>query len=143
MISIYGFTDSQIVNMDETAIYLDAPCQQFTDQIFIYKPHDLNSIKLLAAYTYSPIGAKRIKAVTAGNERTRISVAFSAIADGTKLPMFAIIPRKTPIESISQLSLVETEYKKSSTFDEITIISYVNEFWFHKNSERIWISFFS
>jgi len=58
--------------MDESSIYLDAP----------------------SAYTYDVKGTKRVKANTTGNEKTRLSAAFSAAADGVKLPVFVIIPRK-------------------------------------------------
>jgi hypothetical protein len=61
-----------ILNMDETAIYQDAPGKQ----------------------TYEHVGAKRVPVVTAGGERTRISAAFTAAADGTKLPPLIIIPRE-------------------------------------------------
>jgi len=61
---------------------------------------------------------------TTGNERTRLSVAFSAVADGTKLPLMAIIPRKKRIDSLSELDVV-CEYKTGSTFDEEMIVAYL------------------
>jgi len=93
---------SQILNMDESAIYLDAPSN----------------------YTYAESGARRVKAVTSGNDRTRLSVAFTAAADGTKLPLLAIIPRKTPLQGLSDLDIV-CEYKSSSTFDDEMILKYI------------------
>ncbi|CAF0942461.1 unnamed protein product [Brachionus calyciflorus] len=45
-----GFKPSNIVNMDETTIYLDFPSN----------------------YTYALKGSKRVKATTSGNERTRL-----------------------------------------------------------------------
>ena len=49
--------------MDETSIYIDFP----------------------ASYTYEECGVKRVKAVTAGQEQTRMSAAFTATADGNLL----------------------------------------------------------
>lgn len=65
-----------IFNMDETSIYLDFP----------------------SPYTYDKRGSKRVKAATSGHEQTRISAAFCASADGTKLPILVLLPRKTPIK---------------------------------------------
>jgi Tc5 transposase DNA-binding domain len=61
---------SLLANMDETSIYLDFP----------------------SAYTYEKIGTRRVKASTAGSERTRISAAFTAFADGTKSKIYLILP---------------------------------------------------
>ena len=49
-----------LLNMDETSIYIDFP----------------------ANYTFEECGVKRVKAVTAGQEKTRMSAAFTASADG-------------------------------------------------------------
>ena len=54
--------NSKLVNMDETSIYLDFP----------------------SSYTYEKKGKRRVKATTAGGERTRLSAAFTASADGRK-----------------------------------------------------------
>jgi hypothetical protein len=75
--------------MDESSIYLDAPC----------------------SYTYDVVGTKRIKANTTGNEKTRLSAAFAAVADGTKLPVFGIIPRVKNIQEVDELDGIECEYK--------------------------------
>ena len=48
--------------MDETSVYIDFP----------------------STYTYEECGAKRVKAVTAGQEKTRLSAAFTATASGIK-----------------------------------------------------------
>ncbi len=53
----------QIINMDETCVYLDS----------------------FSSYTYDEIGAQRVKAETTGNEKTRISIAFAAAANGYKV----------------------------------------------------------
>lgn len=90
--------------MDESAIYLDAP----------------------SSYTYACKGSRRVKATTTGNEKTRLSAAFTASADGCKLPVFAIVPRVTRIEAIDALPDVTAEYKTSSTFDDEMIIKYLS-----------------
>ena len=81
---------NQIVNMDETNAFLDA----------------------FSNYSYAKKGSKRVKAVTSGNERTRMSAAYSAIASGIKLPIFLIFPRKT--EKNSCTNKIRTSYKKDS-----------------------------
>ena len=53
--------------MDQSSIYLDCP----------------------SSYCYSPKGAKRVKGATSGNERTRISAAFTAFGE-KKLPILNI-----------------------------------------------------
>ena len=61
----------QIVNMGEKNIYVDSSNN----------------------YTYDKRVSNRVKATISGNERTRQSAAFSAAANGTKLPIFIILPR--------------------------------------------------
>jgi len=51
-----NYSDKAIINMDERAIYLDAPCN----------------------YTFAAAGSKRVKAATAGAERVRLSTCFTA-----------------------------------------------------------------
>ena len=48
---------------------------------------------ILGNYTYDKLGVKRVKATTSGNERTRVSIAVCAAADGFKLPIVAFVPR--------------------------------------------------
>jgi hypothetical protein len=48
--------------------------------------------------TYDEIGVKRVPIVTAGAERVRLSVMACASADGVKLPLEILVPRKTPIK---------------------------------------------
>ncbi|CAF1093596.1 unnamed protein product [Brachionus calyciflorus] len=104
VIETHQYSKSQILNMDETAIYLDAPSN----------------------YTYSPIGVKRVKATTSGSEKTRLSAAFTGAADGTKLPIFVIVPRKTPLKEFQPISLTALHYSSSCSFDETTIILYID-----------------
>jgi hypothetical protein len=65
MVNHNSFNSNQLINMDETSIYLDYPSN----------------------YTISVKGAKRVQAVTAGAQRTRLSAAFSATSCGKKLPI--------------------------------------------------------
>lgn len=59
------FYRDRIWNMDETSIYLDCPSK----------------------YTYAKQGSKRVKIDTHGGEMVRMSAAFTASADGIKLPI--------------------------------------------------------
>jgi hypothetical protein len=72
---LHNVDRAQIINMDETSIYLDAPSN----------------------YTYTKKGSRRVKVTTSGNERTRMSAAYSAAANGAKLPIFIIVSRKTDL----------------------------------------------
>jgi hypothetical protein len=101
--STNGYTEGQLLNMDETAIYLDRPSN----------------------YTYSKIGEKRVKASTAGGERTRLSAAFTAAANGYKLPIFAIIPRQTPVPQLDGIHNMVFKYRTKATFDESVILEYL------------------
>ncbi|CAF0758720.1 unnamed protein product [Brachionus calyciflorus] len=58
--------------MDETSIYLDCPFKN----------------------TYATKGSKRVKVNTQSGEMARISAAFTASADGTKLPILVNIASK-------------------------------------------------
>ena len=75
--SVPNFNRITLCNMDQTSIYLDST----------------NS------YTFNPIGDKRIPSITSGNEKTRVSVAFTAAASGNKLKPLILIPRKKPIKN--------------------------------------------
>jgi hypothetical protein len=48
--------------------------------------------------TYDEIGVKRVPVVTSGNEKVKISVMACASADGSKLPLVVLVPRKTPLK---------------------------------------------
>ena len=92
--------------MDETSIYLDFPSN----------------------YSYAKCGEKRIKANTAGGERTRMSAAFTASATGKKLPIFIIIPRATPLtvdgNEYKPPDNVMVYYKPGATFNDEVICEY-------------------
>jgi len=89
--------------MDESSIYLDSP----------------------STYTYDVTGSRRIKATTTGNEKTRLSAAFSAVADGFKLPVFVIIPRVRTIAEIEDLECIIAEYQTGGTFNDEMIVLYL------------------
>jgi hypothetical protein len=65
----------------------------FLIEILIFK-HSIKILKIIQ-------GKRRVRATTSGNERTRISAAFSATASGIKLPIYMIIPRKTDLPNFS------------------------------------------
>jgi hypothetical protein len=77
-------------------------------------------------YPYAPKGSKRVKAVTTGSERTRLSAAFGATAGGTKLPIYIIVPRKREIENYIPPNNVVLVYKTGATFDQIEIVDYLD-----------------
>lgn len=64
------------------------------------------------------MGARNVAATTTGGERTKVSMAFSATADGRKLPILIILPRKKPLKAFEPPENVVILYKKKSkTFD--------------------------
>jgi hypothetical protein len=97
-----GYTNNEIINMDVTSIYLDFP----------------------SSYTYERRGAKRVKCVTTGGARVRISAAFSATASGLKLPILVLVPRKTKLPNFEPPSNVCIIYKTSATFDQNIVCDY-------------------
>ena len=98
------FISSKIFGFDETSIYLDFPSN----------------------YTYEKKGVRRVKATTAGSERTRISAAFTASADGTKLQIYIVIPRARPFKDYIPPSNVFINYKTGGTFNEDIICDYLD-----------------
>ena len=88
-------------NMDETSIYLDMP----------------------ANYTYDKKGKKRIEIDTAGAERVRLSTAFTAAADGTKLPIFVIIPRAHAMDGYVPPANVRILYRTQARFSSDVIVN--------------------
>ncbi len=51
-------------------------------------------------------GSRRVPVTTSGNERTRVSAAFTAAANGS---VYLLIPRKKPIQEIFILTNVVVE----------------------------------
>ena len=91
-----GFNRDSLINMDQTSIYIDPE----------------------ARTSYSEIGAKRVLATTAGQEQTRVSIAFSATAGGTKLKPLILIPRKRPLKRFTPLTNVKVVYGTKGNFNE-------------------------
>ena len=60
-------------------------------------------------------------ATTSGHEKVKISAAFCASADGRKLPVLLIIPRKTDIPDFNPPENVVLHYKTSATLSEDVI----------------------
>ncbi|CAF0972309.1 unnamed protein product [Brachionus calyciflorus] len=89
--------------MDETSIYLDFPSN----------------------YTFEEKGTKRIKTITNGAERVRLSAAFSATADGEKLPVYVLVSRKSDLPNYTPPNNVQIEYKTGATFNEHVVVNYV------------------
>lgn len=99
------YSDGQILNMDESCIYLDCPSN----------------------YTYAKVGVKRVKSSTAGGERTRLSSAFTAAANGHKLPIFSIIPRVNSIPELERIENIYFSYNRLSTFNDEMILKYLEQ----------------
>lgn len=108
------YSRSQILNMDETNIQLDSPSISLT---LFFKFH-FNFLNLLisfkANYTYDKKGSWQVKASTCGGERVKISLAFTAAANGKKLPLLIILSRKTPLKSFICPDNVRIIYKQRS-----------------------------
>ena len=108
---------SKFINMDETSIYLDFP----------------------SSYTYEEKGARRVKATTAGSERTRMSAAFTASASGEKLPIFIIIPRLTDMPDYTPPDNVIIQYKTGGTFNDDVVCPYLDMILSSKSESTIFI----
>ena len=90
----------QIFACDETNFRLDAPSN----------------------YSYDEKGVKRVGADTSGHEMQKISVMACATASGIKLPLFIVLPRKTPLKDFTPPENVILAYKPSGTFDSPLLI---------------------
>ena len=71
------FDRDTLLNGDETSIYVDPP----------------------TTASYAPVGSRRVEAVTSGQQKTRVSVCFTATASGKKLKPVILIPRKAPLKN--------------------------------------------
>lgn len=98
-----GVSRATIYAMDQTAIRLDAP---------LYA-------------TYAVRGTKKVGATTTNNTRTKISAAYTCDGNGRKLPIFCIVPRKTPLPGYEPPENISLEYKTSGTFDSAMICKYI------------------
>ena len=107
-----------LLNGDETSIYIDPPTRR----------------------TYDHIGARKVEAVTTGQQKTRVSVCLTATAGGTKLKPLILIPRKNPIKNWTPPDNVEIVYGTNGNFSESVIsehyvpkilVSYKNQRRYH------------
>jgi len=93
------FDRDSLLNADETSIYIDPPTRQ--------------SVAL--------IGSRRVDAVTTGQQKTRVSVCFTATASGAKLKPLILLPRKKPLKNWVPPNNVEIVYGTKGTFNESII----------------------
>ena len=49
-------------------------------------------------FTFAPIGSRRVEAITSGQQKTRVSVCFTAAASGKKCKPLILLPRKHPLK---------------------------------------------
>ena len=80
-----------------------------------------NRFFIKGSYTFEKKGAKRVKASTAGAELVRISAAFCASSNGSKLPILVIIPRKKQLENFKSPDNVVILYDTNSNFNSDVI----------------------
>ncbi len=95
-----GLSRASVFNFDETSVQLDQP----------------------GNYTYDTKGKQNVFGATAGHERVKVSVCLTTSADGTILPAFIIIPRKTPLPDYVPPHNVVVHYKPSGKTFDSTII---------------------
>lgn len=80
----------QMGNADETPVYFDMPTN----------------------YTVDIVGTKTVSVKTTGNEKMRVTVMLTVLADGRKLPPFIILNRKTmPKEKLPTGLIVRCQEK--------------------------------
>ena len=65
-----------------------------------------------------------VEAVTSGQQKTRISVCFTASASGTKLPVLVLIPRKKPLKNFTAPNNLVVVYGTNGTFNESLVCEY-------------------
>ena len=70
------------------------------------------------------MGANRVTLKTTGNDKTRISIAFSATASGNKLKPVILIPRKKPLKDFIPPDNVLVVYGRSENFNHCIIREY-------------------
>ena len=80
----------------------------------------LNCLK--GPYTYEKKGEKRVQSCTSGNNKSRLSASFCASADGSKLPVVVVVPRKKNLKNFTPPSNILVVYKTSGTFDHKLIV---------------------
>ena len=82
------FDRGTLFNGDETSIYVDP---------------SITSI-------YATVGSRRMEVLKSGQQKTRVSVRFTATASRTKLKPLILIPRKNPLNNWILTNYVEIVY---------------------------------
>jgi hypothetical protein len=93
------FDRDTLLNGDETSIYVDPP----------------------TTASYAPVGSRRVETVTSGQQKTRVSVCFTATASGRKLKPLILIPRKTPLKNWVPPNNVQVAYGTNGCFNESVV----------------------
>ena len=65
--------------------------------------------------------ARRVKASTTGNEKTQVSIAFCAAADGSKLCLVILIQLKKPLKDYTPPTSVTIAYGTNGNFNSEVI----------------------
>ena len=63
---------------------------------------------------YDRKGTRRVRAATCVAEKVKLSCAFTAAADGTKLPLLILLPRKKPLNNFQCPDNVIIHYQKGT-----------------------------
>jgi len=81
---------------------------------------------ILASYTYENSGSQNVKSTTAGGERVKLSLAFTATANGLKLPILEVLPRKNPLKSFVCLHNIMILYKPKTFDTQVMKTAFIN-----------------
>ena len=119
-----NYADCFIANMDETPIWLEMP----------------------GKITLEHSGAKQVSAVMAGQEKKRYTVILTALADGTKRPVFVLLPGvRPPVKhDIPRGVIIYMCGTGKSWANEESTVVYMNRIWGRNNRERrlmVWDTF--
>lgn len=103
---LFYFEPNAIANADQTPVFLDMPSQ----------------------ITINKSGEKTVTIKTTGNEKMRITCMLAAMSDGTKLPPYIILNRKTiPKDPIPNGLAVRAQEK--GWMNEALVIDWVKTIW--------------
>lgn len=92
---ISDYQPNEIFNFDESSFYMDMP----------------------GNYTIETRGIKRAFCKSTGQEKTRLSCLFMASANGDKLPVLCVVPRKKKIDDLEKNDNCLTIYETGGTFN--------------------------
>ena len=79
-----------------------------------------------------------VSVVTAGQEKKRITVILTALADGTKLPVFILLPgvRPPPKQDVPPGVIIYMCGTGKSWVNETSTVVYLNQVWGRNNTNR-------